>query len=50
MFEYNGLNQALKDLQPRGAEDFVSGIYSHLVEFRGGETFEDDICIICAEI
>ena len=50
MFEYNGLHQALKDLQPRGAEDFVSGIYSHLVEFRGGETFEDDICIICAEL
>jgi serine phosphatase RsbU (regulator of sigma subunit) len=50
MFEYNGLRHALRDLQPRSAEDFVGGIYRHLVEYRGDETFEDDICIICAEI
>ncbi len=50
MFEYNGLHAALRDLVPRTAEEIVRGIYGHLVEFRGSETFEDDICIICAEL
>lgn len=50
MFEYNGLHTALRELEPHSAEEIVRGIYGHLVDFRGSEKFEDDICIICAEV
>lgn len=50
MFESHGLSEAIKEYQALRPEGFVRGIYGRLCEFRGSEKFDDDICIICAEV
>ncbi|MBN2158554.1 MAG: SpoIIE family protein phosphatase [Spirochaetes bacterium] len=30
--------------------DFVEGLFGRLVEFRGSQSFDDDVCIICVEV
>ncbi len=37
---------SFKELKPK---DFVLNVYMRLVEFRGSDKFEDDICLICAQ-
>lgn len=43
----------LPDLLPRLAglspEALVQQVYAHLVAFRGGDDFEDDVCLVCLE-
>jgi serine phosphatase RsbU (regulator of sigma subunit) len=38
---------SLMSLPPRG---FVEGLMQELIQFRQGEDFDDDICIICMEV
>ncbi len=33
----------------RPSREFVQSLFSELVKFRGGETFKDDICMICLD-
>ncbi len=30
--------------------DFINNLFDNLVRFRGGNTFDDDICIVCVDI
>ncbi len=32
------------------SRDFVSGLCDALVAFRGSDSFDDDVCIICVDI
>ncbi len=48
-FENGPLQQAFHDLSRDPGEGFLCGLYSRLVEFRGQDNFEDDICLICVE-
>jgi serine phosphatase RsbU (regulator of sigma subunit) len=32
------------------AEEFIKGVYQDLVELRGSDYFDDDVCIICMDI
>ncbi len=50
MFEYHGLSSSIEAMRDRSSEEFVAGLYRNLTEFRGNELFNDDICIICADI
>jgi sigma-B regulation protein RsbU (phosphoserine phosphatase) len=50
MFEYHGLSRSIESLRDRTSEEFVAGLYRNLTEFRGNELFNDDICIICADL
>ncbi len=36
----------LREMQPR---EFVESLYRELVSFRGNESFDDDICLICLQ-
>jgi serine phosphatase RsbU (regulator of sigma subunit) len=42
--------QVFEDLKNLPSRDFVTGIYEKLKAFRGGETFSDDICVICVDV
>ncbi len=45
-----GLEVRLTKYQRLNCRGFVDSLFSDLVEFRGGETFDDDICIICVDV
>jgi serine phosphatase RsbU (regulator of sigma subunit) len=50
MFEYHGMNKAIEENSAKTPQEFVKNIYCNLSEYRGSESFDDDICIICAEV
>lgn len=41
---------ALRDLRELPPKHFLESLYQRLVEFRGNESFEDDVCMICIGI
>ncbi len=49
-FESGMLNSSLRKHFDKPAELFIKGIYQDLVDFRGSEDFEDDVCIICMDV
>lgn len=40
----------LVELEKTDCREFIKTLYGELVGFRGGESFDDDICIICVDI
>ncbi len=50
MFGTNRLEKEIQSHKNESPQSFVSGLYQSLVEFRGSENFEDDVCIICMDI
>ncbi len=54
--EYNripfrkGIEVRLTKYQALPCKEFIDSLFADLVEFRGGTTFDDDICIICVDV
>ncbi|MCP4136441.1 MAG: SpoIIE family protein phosphatase [bacterium] len=48
-FEKKSLRHLMKDNQDLPSDQFVNKIVTELIAFRGSETFEDDVCIICLD-
>jgi serine phosphatase RsbU (regulator of sigma subunit) len=46
-FEDNSLYGSLVKYQKKSPFDFITNIYNDLVVFRGSDSFQDDVCIIC---
>lgn len=49
-FESACLEQAVSDYRGLPAKDFVDRIVERLIEFRGSDKFEDDVCMICLDL
>jgi len=49
-FETALLNEIFLDAKGLPSNDFVDMVFSRLVDFRGSEKFDDDVCIICIDI
>ncbi len=44
------MNERLLRLRALNCKDFVETLYGELISFRGSESFDDDICLICVDI
>ena len=49
MFEDHGLTEEMIRASALPCRDFVRSIYQALTRFRGSESFDDDVCIICLD-
>jgi serine phosphatase RsbU (regulator of sigma subunit) len=49
-FEYGGMHDEITRLATLSCGDFVRELFDALVRFRGNDSFDDDICMICADI
>ena len=39
-----------RDLHSLAHREFIDTLYASLVDFRGAENFEDDVCVVCVDI
>jgi serine phosphatase RsbU (regulator of sigma subunit) len=44
------MGKILPGMTRLSCRDFITDLYKELVNFRGSENFEDDVCIICVDI
>lgn len=44
------INGFLLGLRELNCQNFVKSLYDELIKFRGSDSFDDDICIICIDI
>ncbi len=49
-FEETELRKSITELRNHPGREFTAELYQRLVNFRGSENFEDDICIICLDV
>lgn len=49
-FEYAILEDTFKKLYKLPSAKFVQHLFAKLVQFRGSDKFEDDVCIICIDL
>jgi serine phosphatase RsbU (regulator of sigma subunit) len=49
-FEEKGLNEILSGNAEMNIKDFVNTIYAELINFRGSDHFDDDVCIAGIEL
>ncbi len=49
-FEYENLKNILYEYKDASCDIFINKIYDRLVEFRGGNRFNDDICMIGIDV
>lgn len=49
-FESMALAESFLEARDMPPNEFVAHIYSKLVEFRGSEIFDDDVCLICLDV
>ncbi len=49
-FEDAGMIGALEKYSNKSCNDFIVSLYADLVEFRGNENFDDDVCLICIDV
>ena len=49
-FEFEMTNNIFKEIQGLPSDKFIDSLYQKLVEFRGSDDFDDDICMICLDI
>ncbi len=49
-FENEMLNGSFRAHFTKPSELFIQGVYRDLVDFRGCDDFEDDVCIICMDV
>ncbi len=50
LFDEIGLVESIVRARDLPAQDFTDALFADLVRFRGGESFEDDVCIICVDV
>jgi len=49
-FEYSNMNDIFIRNSRYSSEIFINNLFNGLVEFRGSDSFEDDVCLICIDI
>lgn len=49
-FEDSNLHELFLSNKHKSSNQFIATIYSNLIDFRGCESFEDDVCLICLDI
>jgi sigma-B regulation protein RsbU (phosphoserine phosphatase) len=49
-YETEGLEQALMKYRSLPCRDFLQSVYGSLIEYRGSDNFDDDVCFICIDI
>jgi len=49
-FEYNGMAEALTTHAHLPSREFLEKVFNRLIEYRGEETFDDDVCLICLDV
>lgn len=50
LFFKDVINDKMLRLREQHPRDFVANLFQELVDFREGEDFDDDICLICVDI
>ena len=51
MFSEDGrLDSILPPLIKLSSKKFIDDLYGILVDFRGDDSFEDDVCLICVDV
>lgn len=48
-FEDSLLNEVLINAKDKDPEEFVNTVFQALIDFRGSNSFEDDVCLICLD-
>jgi serine phosphatase RsbU (regulator of sigma subunit) len=46
----DNIDSVLLELRHQKSGEFIQSLYQRLVDFKGGDRFDDDICIICMDI
>jgi serine phosphatase RsbU (regulator of sigma subunit) len=49
-FESENLNTSFRAHFAKPAALFLEGVYRDLVDFRGSDDFDDDVCVICVDV
>jgi two-component system, sensor histidine kinase LadS len=49
-FEKTNLPEIFMRHRNSSCGDFIAGLQRELIDFRGGDTFDDDICLICVDV
>ncbi|MBN1535059.1 MAG: SpoIIE family protein phosphatase [Spirochaetes bacterium] len=49
-FDERELAGAMLEFSHLGGDEFVESLFGRIAAFRGGESFEDDICLICIDM
>lgn len=49
-FEDNNINGLFKENLHHPCGVFINNLYLKLIDFRGNELFEDDVCLICLDV
>jgi serine phosphatase RsbU (regulator of sigma subunit) len=49
-FEYSGMENIFIENKHLPCDRFIDALYNRLVQFRGSESFDDDVCIICVDV
>jgi len=44
------INRRFLEFKNLNCKGFVEALYDNLIEFRGGNSFDDDICLICMDV
>jgi serine phosphatase RsbU (regulator of sigma subunit) len=49
-FEDDDMMAILRESENLRCGAFIDNLYSRLIQFRGGDSFEDDVCLICLDV
>ena len=49
-FELAQMIDVIKENEKYTCREFINNLYQRLVKFRGTDSFEDDICLVCLDI
>lgn len=49
-FEESNINELILQNKNLPCDLFIKNLYNSLIDFRGNESFEDDVCLICLDV
>ena len=49
-FEYSNINEIFIKNINLPCDTFIENIYKRLIEFRGADSFDDDVCLVCLDV
>lgn len=49
-FEENNMHEILSSYRHHPCDIFITTLYKKLIDFRGNDSFEDDVCLICLDV
>ncbi len=49
-FENSNINELLLNNKHHPCDLFITSLYKKLIDFRGNDSFEDDVCLICLDV